>query len=753
MPVMLKNRVSVTQSITVGASELQLNTGNLATQANGSVLVKYGDTMVLVTVTASQEPREGIDFFPLTVDYEERLYAVGKIPGGFIKREGKPTEVATLSARLIDRPLRPLFPKDYHNDVHIVATVLSVDQDHQPNLAALNGASAALMLSDIPFDRAVAAVSVGIADGEFILNPELEQTGSELELIVAGTKEAVVMVDAEATELPEDVMLKAIEFAHEEIKKIIDGILEFREKALAAGIAKEKQPLVVESLDADLEALTRSTAEAQLKEVILTIADQHLAKHPRENAMQEVKDAIYEQIVENAPELFEENPNIGKKVIAVINAVEKDLVRTMMLETGRRVDGRGLDEIRPIECQVGLLPRTHGSGLFVRGETQVLTVATLGALGEEQILDGLGVEETKRYMHHYNFPPYSVGEVRPMRGPGRREIGHGSLAERALVRVLPSEDEFPYTIRLVSEVLESNGSSSMASICGSTLALMDSGVPIKTPVAGIAMGLIKEDHQVAIVTDIQGVEDALGDMDFKVAGTNKGITALHMDIKIEGISREVFVEALAKAREARLFILSKILETIPAPRPELSPYAPRIIKTQIDVDKIRDVIGPGGKTIKKIIEETGVKIDIEDDGKVYIAAIDQEGAEKALSIIEAITADVEIGKIYNGKVTRITDFGAFVEVIPGVMGLPGKEGMVHISQLDEGRVEKVEDVTKVGEQIMVKATGLDQMGRLKLSRKEALGLGDRNSGGGGGEGKPPRNGNRNRKPRYNRDRK
>lgn len=746
---MLKNRINVTQSITVGTSDLKFNTGSLATQANGSVLVRYGDTVVLVTAVASEEPREGIDFFPLTVDYEERLYAVGKIPGGFIKREGKPSEKATLSARLIDRPLRPLFPKEYHNDVHIVATVLSVDQDRRPDVAAINGASAALMLSDIPFDRAIAAVAVSMADGEFILNPELEQTGSDLELVVAGTKEAVVMVDAEADQIPEDVMLSAIEFAHKEIVRIIDSILELREKAQAAGIAKEKLPVVVESLPEDLEASIRSIANEVLDETIHSISKERLAKHPREKTMKEAKESVLEQVTEANSRLFEEDSEMVKKASKAIDAVEKELVRNMILEQGQRVDGRRLDEIRPIECEVGLLPRTHGSGLFLRGETQVLTVSTLGAIGEEQILDGLGVEETKRYLHHYNFPPYSVGEAKPMRGPGRREIGHGSLAERALVRVLPSEEEFPYTIRLVSEVLESNGSSSMASVCGSTLALMDSGVPIKAPVAGIAMGLIKNEDKVAIITDIQGVEDALGDMDFKVAGTAKGVTALHMDIKITGINDQILEKALAQAKEARMYILSKILETIPAPREELSPYAPRIITTHIDVDKIRDVIGPGGKTIKKIIEETGVKIDIEDDGRVFIAAVDHEAGEKALKIIEGITAEVEIGKIYTGKVTRVTDFGAFVEVIPGVMGLPGKEGMVHISQLAEGRVEKVEDVVKTGDEIVVKATGLDHMGRLKLSRKEALGLG----GGNGDEGRSHRPGNRNRnKPRYNKDR-
>lgn len=608
------------------------------------------------------------------------------------------------------------------------------------------------MLSNIPFDSPVGAVCVGMVDGQFILNPALEFSGSELELVVAGTKDAVVMVEAEASELQENVMLDAIEFAHEEIKGIIDGILELREKAQEAGIALPKEPVKVESLEAEVEASVRSLAGAVLLEAIDLSCEQRMAKQPREAMMKAAKDSVLEQILEAHPNLAEENPSLPKQVSALVDTVEKELVRKTILENRQRVDGRDLDEIRPIECHVGVLPRTHGSGLFMRGETQVLTVCTLGALGEEQILDGLGVEESKRYMHHYNFPPYSVGEAKPIRGPGRREIGHGSLAERALLRVLPSEDDFPYTIRLVSEVLESNGSSSMASVCGSTLALMDSGVPIKAPVAGIAMGLVKNEDQVAILTDIQGVEDALGDMDFKVAGTEKGLTALHMDIKISGIDKSIMERALEQAREARLYILSKMLETIPAPREELSPYAPRIIKTSIDVDKIRDVIGPGGKTIKKIIEETGVKIDIEDDGRIFIAAVDQDAAEKALKIIEAITEEVQVGKVYVGKVTRITDFGAFVEVVPGVMGLPGKEGMVHISQLAEGRVEKVEDVVKTGEEIMVKAIGFDQMGRLKLSRKEALFPGSRRSDGGGNGGRPPRTDHRNRnKPRFNRD--
>ena len=747
---MLDNRENITKSTIIGSSELSLNTGSLATQANGSVLIRHGDTMVLVTAAASEEPREGIDFFPLTVDYEERLYAVGKIPGGFIKREGKPSEKATLSSRLIDRPLRPLFPKGYHNDVHVVATVMSVDQDHRPDVAAINGASAALYLSDIPFDKPIGAVSVGIVDGNFVANPTLEQSNGQLELVVAGTRDAVMMVESESDEVTEDVMVDAIEFAHGEIKKIVDFIMAFREEALQSGLAREKIVISENNLDASLEAKVRAVTEDRLLTVLNTVTEQKMRKLEREKEIKAAKENLLAEIVDQDPASFEEDPLLVKKVSGLIDNVEKEIVRRMITEQGRRVDNRGLDEIRPIECRVGFLPRTHGSGLFVRGETQVLTVGTLGAIGEEQILDGLGVEASKRYMHHYNFPPYSVGETRPMRGPGRREIGHGALAERSLERVLPSEDEFPYTIRLVSEVLESNGSTSMASVCGSTLALMDAGVPIKAPVAGVAMGLVKEGEQFAVLTDIQGMEDALGDMDFKVAGTEKGITALQMDIKIGGIGRDILEKALAQAKEGRLYILSKMLETIPSPRQELSPYAPRIIKTMVDTDKIRDIIGPGGKTIKKIIDETGVKIDIEDDGRVFIAAIDEEAANKALAIIQGLTQEVEVGKIYSGKVTRIMDFGAFVEVIPGMLGLPGKEGMVHISQLAEERVDKVEDIVKVGEEVTVKAIGIDHMGRLKLSRKEAL----RDLGGGGNTGgddadRPPRNKFRNnrRRPR------
>ena len=718
---MLNNRINITKSIEIAGRELSFNVGSLATQANGSVFVRYGDTCVLVTATASEEPREGIDFLPLTVDYEERLYAVGKIPGGFIKREGKPSEKATLSSRLIDRPLRPLFPKGFHNDIHIVATVLSVDQDNRPDVTAINGASAALMVSDIPLEDPIAAVWVGKIGNDLIINPTLEQwEKSELDLVIAGTEEAVVMVEAEASEVPEEIILEAIDLAHKEIKKIVKFIKDLRQECLKEGIGKEKIEILIEPIDRDLELEVQKIAKERIAQAIEEVKTKGYKKLEREKALKEAKEEIIAKAMELRPELFEEDPHLQKRVEGIIVDIEKEIVRSMILEKKERIDNRKLDEIRPIECKVSILPRTHGSGLFVRGETQVLTVSTLGALGEEQILDGIDVEETKRYMHHYNFPPYSVGEARPIRGPGRREIGHGALAERALERVLPSEDEFPYTIRLVSEVLESNGSTSMASVCGSTLALMDAGVPIKAPVAGIAMGLIKEEDKVEILTDIQGIEDALGDMDFKVAGTKKGITALQMDIKIEGINTEILRRALEQARKARITILDKIIETIPAPRPTLSPYAPRIIKTEIDPDKIRDIIGPGGKIIKKIIDETGVKIDIEDDGKVYIAAVDQSGAQKALEMIKGLTEDVEIGKIYLGKVTRTTDFGAFVEVIPGVMGLPGKEGMVHISQLAEERVNKVEDIVKAGDEIMVKAIGFDQLGRLKLSRKEAL---------------------------------
>ncbi|HHU32453.1 MAG TPA: polyribonucleotide nucleotidyltransferase [Clostridia bacterium] len=701
--------------------ELILETGRVALQASGSVLVRYGDTMVLATATASAEPREGIDFFPLTVDYEERLYAVGKIPGGFIKREGRPSEKAILSGRLIDRPIRPLFPKNYRNDVQIVTTVLSVDQDNPPDIVAMIGASAALSISHIPFMGPIGGVRVGLVGEELVINPTLVQTEkSKLNLTVAGTKDAIMMVEAGAEIVSEDVLLEAIMFGHEQIKKIVDFIDDFREEALARGLAKEKVIPFEEEIHEEIINKMDNHIRPVLEKVLNNCAENKKTKQEREALLDITMKELTEEFFNQNSEMLEQYPESQVWYKNLLGKIEKEIVRQMILKDHTRIDGRNLDEVRPITVEVGLLPRTHGSGLFTRGETQVLNIATLGPVGDEQILDGLGVEESKRYMHHYNFPPYSVGEARPLRSPGRREIGHGALAERALEPVLPSEEDFPYTIRLVSEVVGSNGSTSMASVCGSTLSLMDAGVPIKAPVAGVAMGLVKDEEQVAILTDIQGLEDALGDMDFKVAGTKEGVTALQMDIKIAGIDREILKRALEQARQGRLHILDKMLAVIPEPRPELSPFAPRIIRTIVDPEKIRDIIGPGGKIIKKIIEETGVEIDIEDDGRVYIAAKDGEAGEKAMDIIESITKDVEVGKVYVGKVIKTTDFGAFVEIIPGVLGLPGKEGLVHISQLAQERVAKVEDVVKQGDEILVKALGFDQQGRLKLSRKEAL---------------------------------
>ncbi len=693
---------------------MKLETGRVAGQAGGAVLVRYGDTVVLVTATMSKTVREGIDFFPLTVDYEERLYAVGKIPGGFIKREGRPSEKAILSGRLIDRPIRPLFPKGCRNEVQVVATILSVDQDNAPEIAAMIGASAALHISEIPFQGPIGGVIVGLVEGEYVINPTLAQAEKSLmHLVVAGTRDAVMMVEAGAKEVPEDQVLGGIAFGHEKVKEIVKFIEEFREEALALGLAKEKVTPVLAEVDPQVEEAVSGPATEEMTAAIRQCIEQRMDKQTRDAFLEEVKNKLLESFRETFPEQ-------EQSILAVIEAVEKKIMRRFVVEEGVRIDGRALNEIRPISVEAGILPRTHGSGLFTRGQTQVLSVVTLGPISDEQILDDLGIEETKRFMHHYNFPPYSTGETRPMRSPGRREIGHGALAERALEPVIPGEDTFPYTIRLVSEVLSSNGSTSMGSVCGSCVALMDAGIPIKAPVAGVAMGLIKEEDKVAILTDIQGIEDHLGDMDFKVAGTAKGITALQMDIKIPGIDTEILGKALAQAREGRLYILNKILEVIPAPRPELSPYAPRIIHTVIDPDKIREVIGPGGKVIKKIIDETGVEIDIEDDGRVYIAAVDPAAAKRALEIIENITKDVVVGEIYTGRVTRVTDFGAFVEVVPGVFGMPGKEGLVHISHLAHHRVNRVEDVVKEGDTIVVKAIGFDNQGRLKLSRKEAL---------------------------------
>ena len=689
---------------TLGGRSLTAEIGKVAKQANGSVMLRYGDTVVLVTATVSKEQRQGIDFFPLLVDYEERLYAVGKIPGGFIKREGRPSEKAILSMRLTDRAIRPLFPYGFRNDVQVVATVLSVDQDCPPDVTAMIGASIALSISDIPFSGPIAGLVVGRINGEFIINPTREQSEqSEMQLVVAGTRDAVMMVEAGAKEVPEEIMLEGIVSGH----RVIQDIIGFQDEIIAQ-FGKPKLEIPVYQVDPELDRLVREYVSERV-----AVAVRNPDKLARQDAIDQLERESREHFLESYPER-------GKDIKEIFRGILKETVRQMILEEQERPDGRKLDEIRPITCEVGILPRAHGSGLFTRGQTQALTVATLGSVSDEQILDGLGVEESKRYIHQYNFPPYSVGETRPMRGPGRRDIGHGALAERALLHVLPKEESFPYTIRLVSEILESNGSSSMASVCGSTLALMDAGVPISSPVVGIAMGLVTGDDKFAVLSDIQGIEDALGDMDFKVAGTAKGVTALQMDIKVKGVSAEVLKKALEQAKEGRMFILSKILEALPGPRPELSKYAPRIITITIDQEKIRDVIGPGGKTIRKIIEDTGVQIDIEDDGRAFIAATDAEAGQKALRIIETLTQDVEVGKIYMGKVTRLMDFGAFVEIIPGVLGLQGKEGLVHISQLDERRVGRVRDVLKEGDELFVKVTEIDRQGRINLSRKEAM---------------------------------
>lgn len=672
--------------------------GKMAQLSNGSCLVTYGETVVLVNANSSKEPKEGIDFFPLSVDYEEKLYAVGKIPGGFIKREGRPSEKATLTSRLIDRPIRPLFPKGYRNDVQVIATVLSVDQDCAPDITAMIGSSIALSISDIPFQGPTASVNVGLVDGQFIINPtSAEREVSDLDLMLSGTKDAVMMIEAGSNEITEDQMLEAILFGHDEIKKIVAFIEE-----IVAVVGKPKQELKLAQIDEDINEEVREFATDKILNAIKTFD-----KNERTENLDKVKD----ETVEFFAEKFEERI---KQVKEVFSSIVKEQLRNMVIEEKVRPDDRGLDEIRPISCEVGLLPRTHGTGLFTRGQTQALTIATLGALGDVQKIDGLGEEETKRYMHHYNFPPYSTGEARFLRGPGRREIGHGALAERALEPMIPSVEDFPYAIRLVSEVLASNGSSSQASVCGSTLALLDAGVPIKSMVAGIAMGLVKEDENVAILSDILGLEDALGDMDFKVAGTDKGITAIQMDIKIAGINREILTEALEQARVGRLHILEKMKEAIDTPRSELSPYAPRILKMKINPDKIRDVIGTGGKTINKIIEESGVKIDIENDGTIFIAAESMESGQKALEAIEQIIKEPEIGEIYKGKVIKIMNFGAFVEI------LPGKEGLVHISNLAHERVNKVEDVLTTGQEIDVKIIEIDQQGKVSLSRKALL---------------------------------
>jgi polyribonucleotide nucleotidyltransferase len=687
-----------TYSMELAGRQLIIETGQLAKQAHGSVLVKYGDTYVLVTATVSKQPREGIDFFPLLVDYEERLYSVGKIPGGFIKREGRPGEKAILAARLIDRPLRPLFPKHMRNDVQVVATVLSVDHDNAPQIAAMIGASAALSISKIPFGGPIAGVVVGLVDGELVLNPTSEQeANSDLHLVVAGTKDAIMMVEAGANEVPEEQMVEALLFAHEAIKRIVA-----LQEQMQAEIGQEKMVISEPEISDELKQAVNDYASSKLD-----LAIRNPVKQEREANMA----AVEEETLQHFAELY---PDEQQAIKEVLHTMVKQLVRKAIVQEGERPDGRRPDEIRPISCDVGILPRTHGSGLFTRGQTQALSVVTLGAMGEVQAIDDLTEEDSKRYMHHYNFPPYSVGETRPMRGPSRRDIGHGALGERALAPMIPAPEDFPYAIRVVSEILESNGSTSQASICGSTLALMDAGVPIKRPVAGIAMGLVTDGAGVTILSDIQGLEDALGDMDFKVAGTTEGITALQMDIKISGVTPEILRRALEQARVGRLFILDKMLAVLAEPRADLSPYAPRMLTMTVPVDKIKDVIGPGGKVINKIIAETGVKIDIEDDGRIFIAAVDTAAGEKAMQMIEDITAEVEVGRIYNGRVTRVEKYGAFVEI------LPGKEGLVHISQLAETRVAQTEDICKVGDIIPVKVTEIDRMGRVNLSRKEAL---------------------------------
>ena len=685
----------------LGGKTLIVETGKYAEQAGGSVLVRMGDTAVLVCATIAKTARDGVDFLPLSVEYQEKLYSVGKIPGGFIKREGRPTDRAILSSRLIDRPLRPLFPKGFYNDVQVVATVLSVEQDVQPDILAMIGSSAALAISEAPFSGPTGSVAVGMVDGEFIINPDVAQRDkSRLSLVVAGTKDAVMMVEAGANEVSEDEMLNAILFAHEEIKKIVSFLAD-----IEAQIGKEKLEPVIYHPNEELEAKIRAYA---FDKVVWSLDT--FDRHEREVRSEQVK-------AETVEAFKEEYPESAKDVGAVLYTLTKEVVRDKIINKKIRPDGRAQDEIRPIWSEVGILNRTHGSAVFTRGQTQVMTIATLGTISEAQSLDGLSLEESKRYMHQYNMPPYSVGEAKPMRGVGRREIGHGALAERALEPVLPSEAEFPYCMRLVSEVISSNGSTSQASICASTLALLDAGVPIKKSVAGVAMGLIKDDStgNIAILTDIQGLEDFLGDMDFKVAGTRDGITAIQMDIKIKGINREILTRALEQARKGRMFILDKMDETLREPRAELSPYAPRIITFTINPDKIREVIGSGGKVINKIIADTGVKIDIEDNGTVYIASPDSAAAAEAKRIIDGIVKEIEVGDVYLGTVVGIKEFGAFINLKPGT------DGLLHISRIANKRVEKVEDVLSMGEQVLVRVIEIDaKTGKISLTRKDML---------------------------------
>lgn len=687
----------------IGGKLMQLEIGKVCEQTNGQVMVRYGDTVVNVTAVASKAPRPDIDFFPLSCNYEEKMYAAGKIPGGFLKREGRPSNQAILNSRLMDRPLRPLFPKGYFNDVQVVATVMSVDLDASPEIAAMIGSSVALAISDIPWDGPTGSVIVGRVDGNFIINPTLTQREeSDMHIVVSGTREAVMMVEAGANEVPEMEILDAIMFAHEEIKRIVDFINE-----IVAEIGKEKQDIELYHVPEEIETAVAEYAGGRMREVVHTFE-----KLERLENM----DAVETETQEHLAEIF---PECEKDISNALYAIKKEQVRSLILDDGIRPDNRNLTEIRPIWCETGVLPRAHGTGLFKRGQTQALSITTLGAIGEAQRIDGITEETEKRYMHHYNFPPYSVGEASPMRSPGRREIGHGALAERAILPVLPDIEEFPYTIRVVSEILSSNGSTSQASVCGSCMSLMDAGVPITAPVAGIAMGLVERveadgSSRMAILSDIQGMEDFLGDMDFKVAGTAKGVTAIQMDIKVHGLSRRVLEDALKQAYDGRMHILKQMLDEIPEPRAELSPYAPRIISMQIDPDKIRTVIGPGGKTINKIVDETGVKIDIDDDGQIFIAAPDMESARAGQEAIELLIRDVEVGETYEGEVKRIMNFGAFIEV------LPGKEGLLHISKMAKRRVEKVEDEMNIGDKVKVKVTEIDNQGRINLSRKELL---------------------------------
>ena len=682
----------------IGGRKLVIENGKMAKQANGAVLVRYGDSAVLVAATMSGEPREGVDFFPLTVDFEEKMYSSGKIPGGFIKREGRPSEHAILCSRLIDRPIRPLFPEGFRNDVQIIATVLSFDPDNEPELLGMIGASCALSVSDIPFAGPIAGVRVGRIGDKFIINPtEKEREESTLNLTVAGSADAVMMVEAGANELPEEIMLDAILFGHEEIKRIVKF-----QNDIVAECGKEKAQVKLFSVQPELEQSVRDFAAEKINAAV---------RNPDKLARDGAVKAVGE---ETTAHILQKFPDTEKEIAYVFHKLTKEIVRRMITHEKIRPDGRATDEVRPISCEVGLLPRTHGSGLFTRGQTQVLTLTTLGAIGDEQIIDGLAPEYAKHYIHQYNFPGYSVGEARPARGPGRREIGHGALAERALVPVIPKIEDFPYTIRLVSEVLESNGSSSMGSVCGSTLSLMQAGVPIKRPVSGVAMGLVKDGDKYTILTDIQGMEDALGDMDFKVAGTSEGVTAIQMDIKVDGLSREILSSALEQAKRGRAFILSKMLEVIKEPAADLSPYAPRVKTIVIPIDKIREVIGTGGKVVKKIIDETGVTVDIHEDGNVFVSSTDKEGMDRAVKMIEEIVKDIEIGEVYTGRVTRLMKFGAFVEI------LPGREGLCHIRELSKRRIEKIEDAVQVGDQLTVKVTEIDDKGRINVSHRATL---------------------------------